>query len=370
MNIKERFQFRDISLLMQKVDARQVLIRLGVDPSSIKVYGNELTTFCPDHHLFVGRKSSDPNWGLNLKSGKCKCLTEPRGSNLVFTVARVRGCSPREAVSWMLGKEDAELDLNMMNLQCLASLPDDMRAVNNDDEEEPVLEGLQSVEEESSKGYLSDSAVKFFLCPPEKKPTNIKLPTLRHYKVFERTWGYYHGRVVIPFYFRQQIQGFSAIDKYGVKEWLRRNPLKEKQDYKKVLFPRGMFTSKILFGFDDVEPGCPFLIVTEGPREVMKLWQEGYKNSVALCGTNLSGEHIKLIAELRPQSVVVMLDGDKAGRRAGIKIGKKLKDTFSVFFANVPDGFDPKVLHRKDFKSIIRNADKIDNCLCFDVEVI
>jgi DNA primase len=95
----------------------------------------------------------------------------------------------------------------------------------------------------------------------------------------------------------------------------------------------------------------------------MKLWQEGYPNSVALSGTNLTGAHVMLLAELRPKSVAVMMDGDEAGRRAAMKIGQKLMDTFGVFIVDTPDGCDPKVLDKKDFKALFRHADKIEKRL-------
>jgi DNA primase len=95
----------------------------------------------------------------------------------------------------------------------------------------------------------------------------------------------------------------------------------------------------------------------------MKLWQEGYPNAVALSGVALSGEHIKMIAELSPKSIIVMLDGDNAGRRASLKIAEKLKNTFDVRIASPAEGTDPKMLGRADFKMLIRNANKVENFL-------
>jgi 5S rRNA maturation endonuclease (ribonuclease M5) len=360
VGVKDNFRFRQPDLLkgiMAEVDARSVLERLGIPPALIKINGEELVTLCPDHHLYVGHPSSDPKWSLNLKTGQCKCRTEPRGSNFVFTVARLRKCSPSEAVEWMIGSDGA-IDLKALELKGLTELPDDVRLANGESSDKKIV-GLQSVIEESNRGFLSTSALSFFMKPPGKAPTNITKETLRHYGAFERTWGQYHDRIVIPYHFRGEVVGCVAIDKWGQKDWLRRNPMRSEKDYKKVLFLGGMETSKILFGFDDVKVGCQHLIITEAAREVMKLFQEGYPNSVALSGVSLSGEHIRLIAELSPKSIVVMLDGDKAGRRASKKIAEKLKNTFDVRIASPDEGVDPKMLEKKDFKMLIRNANKV-----------
>lgn len=363
--LKQTEKYSDPDMLrkiMKVVDAQSVLERLGVPPVSIKKSGDEIVTFCPDHKLYLGYESSHPNWSLNLKSGQCCCRTEPRGSNIVFTAARILCSDDLDGVVlWMIGGEGS-IDLKALELKSLAELPDDVRCSSEESIEKTVI-GLQSVVDESKRGYLSNSAIKFFKSPPGKKPTNINLETLRHYGVFERTWGHYHDRVVIPYHFRGEIVGCAAIDKWGEKEWLSRNPMKTIDDYKKVLFLGGMKTSKVLFGFDDVTPGCDHLIITEAAREVMKLWQEGYKNSLALSGVSLSGDHMKLIAELRPGRIIIMLDGDKAGRRASIKIGEKLRSTFDVYVASPEEGCDPKVLNKADFKTLLRYANKVENLL-------
>jgi hypothetical protein len=58
-----------------------------------------------------------------------------------------------------------------------------------------------------------------------------------------------------------------------------------------------------------------------------------------------------------------MMDGDPAGERASVKIGRKTMSTFSTFVAKTPAGSDPKVLARGDFKFLLRHAVKVEEVL-------
>jgi DNA primase len=142
----------------------------------------------------------------------------------------------------------------------------------------------------------------------------------------------------------------------GKGKWIRTHPLKTEDDYRKVRYPLNFTSGSYLFGYDDCVKGCEMLIVCEGPREVMKLWQEGYTNAVAVLGAHLSGEQEKLICSLGPKKVVLMFDGDDAGVATTTRVGKKLATIFpnqrlkKVF---VPRGRDPKNLERADFDRLI-----------------
>ena len=102
LGVRERQRYRDISWLMPSVDVRGVLERLGVE--RIRRNGDEIEALCPDHKLFKGCESSHPNWTVNVHTGVTFCRTEPRSSNLVWTVARLLECHPREAAAFMLAR--------------------------------------------------------------------------------------------------------------------------------------------------------------------------------------------------------------------------------------------------------------------------
>ena len=146
------------------------------------------------------------------------------------------------------------------------------------------------------------------------------------------------------------------MDIRGKEEWLKSHPLKEEGDYRKVLYPPNMVSGNCLFGFDDCEKGADFLVVVEGPREKMKLWQEGFPNSVAIMGSYMSDVQMTLIAELAPKKVVLMFDGDDAGASATERVADKLSRLFPGDRTRrcfPPRGKDPKNLGREELERII-----------------
>lgn len=221
--------------------------------------------------------------------------------------------------------------------------------------EKPV--GLDYIEKDIEKRKMSEEAYQFFIHPPGKKyPTNIRRETVDRYKVFERTWGYYANRVIIPYFMKGSIVGFSAIDMLGKKEWEKRH---EEEKYKKVLYPTHFVSTECLFGFDDCQKKSEFLIVTEGAREVMKLTQEGFPNAVAILGAYMSDSHHGLITTLAPEKIYLMFDGDDAGVDITTRVAKKLSRSYHsdrIKKCFVPRGHDPKTMDRDDILKMIEKS--------------
>jgi len=351
-SVKDRLKFKDISWLMPSVDVEDALERIGV--VGISRTGDEVEGYCPDHHIYTGREPSHPKWTANVNSGKTFCFTEGRGSNLIWVVARILECSANEAMSFLCG-EDGDIDVDKLKIEAMKRVKE--RILEDDDEtKDRKISGLGSVMREMERGCMSPEAYKFFMQPPGKSPTNISKDTVDHYKVFERTWGFYVDRAVIPFVQEGNLVGFSATDILGKDNWLFRHPTKSERDYKKTRFPSGFKTNSFLFGYDDCDSSAEYLIVTEGPREVMKLWQEGFTNSIAILGSYMGDRQMELLSSLAPKRVVLMFDGDAAGDNAAKRIGEKLSQLVEVQVCRPPEGMDPKNLGRSDFEKMILSS--------------
>jgi DNA primase len=80
------------------------------------------------------------------------------------------------------------------------------------------------------------------------------------------------------------------------------------------------------------------LIVVEGVWSVMKLWQAGFHNVVALAGVHISPDQARLLNHAA--RVTLFLDGDPAGYRA---TARSLASKFHPYVRAVhpPDGLDP-----------------------------
>jgi len=359
ISIKERLKYKDISWLMSSVNLEDVLVRLDsiIDHKS----GDEIRAFCPDHHLFTGRKSSHPNWTVNTRTGETFCFTEGRGSNLVWTVCRIFDCGPKEATKFLTGIK-GEVDETSLDIRADLYRKDRLLQPETRPGEgsgAPVR-GLEGMAKEIENHLTSDALYAFFMNPPGKKyPTNITKETVDRYNVFERTWGSYANRVIVPFHMEKELVGFCAVDLLGKDEWLKRHPLKQADDYRKSLYPLGFTSGACLFGYDDCEKGADYLIIVEGAREVMKLWQEGFTNAVAILGSHMSDKHLELIGSLAPKKLLLMFDGDEVGVEITTRVATKAGRVFSkdrIKGCYPPRGKDPKNLTGIELRALVENS--------------
>ena len=81
----------------------------------------------------------------------------------------------------------------------------------------------------------------------------------------------------------------------------------------------------------------------------MKVWASGCESVCALMGCSLSEEQEELLGA-RFDQVILMLDGDEAGRAAAVEIaGRLVKRTF-VRVLSLPEGQQPDSMTAEDLK--------------------
>lgn len=81
--------------------------------------------------------------------------------------------------------------------------------------------------------------------------------------------------------------------------------------------------SETLYGISKINKQDNYIIVVEGFKSVLSLYQWGFKSVVAVMGSDISDEQIKLLLKLG-RKVICISDNDKAGRRLNQKIYNRL----------------------------------------------
>ncbi len=123
----------------------------------------------------------------------------------------------------------------------------------------------------------------------------------------------------------------------------RRLNLLDIKKYGKWKFPTSLPKSSLLYNYHRVRSCIKHgLVVVECPWAVMRLAQLRIA-AVALLGTSLSAVQIDLLRKA-PQ-IILMLDGDSAGKNAMRNIGKKLDSLLPIKSFSLPDGLDPDDLN-------------------------
>ena len=124
----------------------------------------------------------------------------------------------------------------------------------------------------------------------------------------------------------------------------------------RYLFPPGLPKSQVVFNLHRAVESAArqgdVAIVVEGFFDCLKVHQAGYGNVVALLGASISDRQSELL-DTYFRELVVMLDGDDAGRRASRALAARWP---AAHMAWVPAGWQPDQLSSEDIERILRSA--------------
>jgi len=125
-------------------------------------------------------------------------------------------------------------------------------------------------------------------------------------------------------------------------------------DEPKYKFPIGFNKSLALFNFHRVQNlEDDSIIIVEGFFDCFKVHRIGFQNVIALMGCSASKEQTKLILELK-KKIILMLDGDQAGREGTKKIVQAFKGKLPVIVKSLPSGTQPDELKEKELQKILQ----------------
>lgn len=154
---------------------------------------------------------------------------------------------------------------------------------------------------------------------------------------------YFYGRIVFPIRdYTGQTLGFTAR-RLGDEPTSQNPPPKYLNTRATLVYDK----SRSLYGIDQARTTARklgWVVICEGATDVLALAMAGISNAVALCGTTFGTRHLALIRRLFGPEVriVVLLDGDSAGKVASRQLWDRLKRTrATVECVALPDGSDP-----------------------------
>lgn len=114
-------------------------------------------------------------------------------------------------------------------------------------------------------------------------------------------------------------------------------------------FPPGFLKTLELFNFHRVFDDTA--VVVEGFFGVLWLWQNGYQNTVGLMGSTISDVQLRMLKRFR--YVILMLDGDKAGREATDVIAAKIAKQQFVSAVMLPTDRQPDSLNDEELNRFL-----------------
>ena len=152
--------------------------------------------------------------------------------------------------------------------------------------------------------------------------------------------GLMHGRLVIPIH-----NAAGELVAYCGRSVDQTQP--------RYRAPPAFAKSEILFNMHRAASGGDnSVVVVEGFFDCMKVHQAGVRSVVGLMGSALYEPQRQALLE-KFRHVILLLDGDSAGRKASTIIAQKLRPHCHVRVILLPDGIQPDQLPVKDIENIL-----------------
>ena len=311
----------DFRMLKQSMGIEQVLGAYGVELQ--RVGHHQLRGLCPlpTHDSQRSRLSFSVDTAKNVwacHSASCCKLRQGRvGGNVLDLVAWLEGCSIRNAAlrlqeQWWGGRASDHQQLASKG--SARSSPD-------------PLPRLRFSLRLHGHPYLEERGVH---------PCTATWFGIGYYTGA----GFLHHRVVFPIHDSEgQLVGYAGRSLDGCEP--------------RYLFPPSFRKSQVVFNLHRaVREAAGCAIVVEGFFDCLHVHQAGYHNVVALMGVSLSEVQEQLLRE-RFSKLVLMLDGDEAGRRASQQLAARLKGKVSSSVVELPSGRQPDQLSSEEMESLL-----------------
>jgi DNA primase len=316
----------DFKAVKAAVNIAAVLQRYGI--GGLKKHGVELRGRCPIH-----QSEGSESFHINTEKNAFHCFSCKAKGNVLDFVAAMEKCTVRDAglklQDWfglaVAGNGHSKTPAGTTAQETLQQ-PVEKRASSPEGPNKPLGFLLKGID--YSYAYLASRG--------------ISRETAETFDVgFFSGKGSMSGRVVIPIHNESgELVAYAgrAIDDSEPR-------------YK---LPAGFHKSLELYNLHRaLAAGQSGLIVVEGFFDAMKVHQAGYPFVVALMGCSMSDEQERLLTA-HADMVLVMLDGDEAGRHGTDELLQRLGRKAWVKAITVPEGKQPDQLTTDDLHQLLK----------------
>lgn len=179
----------------------------------------------------------------------------------------------------------------------------------------------------------------------------LKVETIRQFGIGYCSRGILRGTIAIPIHDEED----TLVAYAG-----RRLKPTDIREFGKFKLARGFKKEIVLYNLNRAktyqkEQG---LILVEGFFSVVKLYEFGIPNVVAAMGCELSDSQVQLLREAK--EVIVLFDGDDAGRKGAERAQAKLTPYLPVRLVRLPDGTEPEDFSPKALRWLINGMTALD----------
>lgn len=238
---------------------------------------------------------------LKYRDGKWFCFSECRKSyTMIDVVMKALGVKFKQAVTWILNIAGLT-DENIQDCEETVAARNKIALMKRFTKHErrvsyiPIDQSILNDIEDIHHSYIANEG--------------FTDKTLTHFHVGFDSIGDLAGRVCFPI--DAPNGNIISVSGRTVKEESEDNPRYKIVGHTKV--------KDTLYNISRIDESLGYVIVVEGFKDVMFLYQEGYKNAVATIGAGASTEQEKILRRLGV-TIIAIGDNDEAGRLASQKL--------------------------------------------------
>lgn len=299
----------------------------------VEVHAHEARGYCPMHKERTGKEDSNPSWWVNLETGMHMCFSCHYKGNLMQLICDVngfyqeswggdKGFDYKAAEEWLSGITNIRPERMM---EILKSLPNYIKA-----KPKPL--------------EMSEARLAVFSLPPDEvlKSRNITVASAEKYEIL---WEDSKKNWILP---------LRNPESKALLGW------QEKGTINRTFYnrPAGLQKSKTLFGVKNQTESR--VVVVESPLDCARMHSAGVDSVVAICGSMMSAEQLKLIRA--SETIICAFDNPNIDA-AGLKASQEMREAarkfgLNLFFFNYGDSNkkDPGDLTNEEIVWGIENA--------------
>ena len=321
MTGSKKKEWVDFHAVKEAVTMEMLLDRYGFEFSR---KGDQLTGPCPIH-----QGSNTNQFSVNLEMNAFHCFSPQCGAkgNILDFVSRLEDISIREAALMIQGWFDVD-----------SGPPPRGKKKSKD----PPPEEISKPPEPEGNPPLTFELKNLDPEHPYLEARGLEPKTIEHFGLGYCSRGMMANRIAIPVHNDQ-----GELVAYAGRTV-------EDQENPKYKLPPNFKKSRVLFNLHQAH-GDP-LVLVEGFFDVFSLWQAGVENAVALMGSSLSTEQEALILNHLGEHgrLILMFDGDDAGRACTQEVAEKLIEKVYTKVIKLKEGEQPDNLSKDEIKNLIK----------------
>jgi len=309
-------------------------------------FGDRVVGCCPIPHKASGSPNDNNkafSWDFTRQMWQCfshRCHTI-HGADIFALVRAYHNCSFKVAIEWILNVLNQDIDsikdIDSAEAQKIQSfIQKKSELVRHKRAEEEMMKHLTPNDYFVKRGF-SKEVVKEFNAGGS----------------WHKIGTYGENRMVVPIYdpldgyliaFTCRILNDDLIETWRPKWCHAINFADMRKKSSERAEEERFHASSVLFNLHRAKQNMgesKTIVLTEGPLDVMRLWEAGVKNAVAILGTGFSKQHKLLLHKVGCQRVICLLDSDEAGQKATNGVEKMCKDYFDYRAIVLPNNKDP-----------------------------